>query len=83
MRSHARRTVQLGVLVAAAFDKAARYSADPREVSHQATQAVAHMLRGARRLGRIGASPARSACGVMPDWGSRASPKPGGPLSAA
>lgn len=37
----------------AAFDGAARYSTDPREVSRLATQAVAHLLHHARRLGRI------------------------------
>jgi hypothetical protein len=40
-----RRTAQLGEVVAAAFDRAALYSSDPREVSRLATQAVAHLLR--------------------------------------
>jgi hypothetical protein len=44
MRTHAHKTAQLGELVVAAFDEAARYSADPREVSRLATQAVVHML---------------------------------------
>jgi hypothetical protein len=48
MRTHLRKTAQLGELVVAAFDEAARYSTDPREVSRLATQAVAHMLRRAR-----------------------------------
>lgn len=49
MRTHVQKTAQLGELVVAVFDKAARYSVDPREVSRLATQAVAHMLRRARR----------------------------------
>lgn len=49
MRTHVHKTAQLGELVVAAFDQAARYSTDPREVSRLATQAVAHMLRRARR----------------------------------
>ena len=43
-------TARLGELVAAAFDEAARYSADPREVSRLATQAVRHLLRRAGRM---------------------------------
>jgi len=53
MRTRVHTTAQLGNLVVAAFDGAARYSTDPREVSRLATQAVAHMLRRARRLGPI------------------------------
>jgi hypothetical protein len=43
------RTAPLGELIAAAFDEAARHSADPKEVARLATQAVSHMLRRARR----------------------------------
>jgi hypothetical protein len=43
------KTAKLGELVAAAFDRAAQYSSDPREVSHLATEAVLHMLRRARK----------------------------------
>jgi hypothetical protein len=43
-------TAQLGDLIAAAFDEAARYSADPREVSRLATQAVRHLMRRAGRM---------------------------------
>lgn len=50
MRTHAQKTAQLGELVVAAFNEAARYSADPREVSRLATMAVTHMLRRARRI---------------------------------
>lgn len=49
MKNHAPRTTQIGELVAAAFDVAARYSTDPREVSRLATRVVSHMLRHGRR----------------------------------
>ena len=49
MRDVVRKTAQLGEVVAAAFDKAAHYSRDPKEVSRLATQAVAHILRPQRR----------------------------------
>ena len=49
MRVPARKTVQLGELIATVFDKAALYSSDPAEVSRLATRAVAHMLRQAKR----------------------------------
>ena len=50
MRTHVHKTAQLGELVAAVFDQAARYSADQREVSRLATLAVAHLLRRARKI---------------------------------
>ena len=50
MRTYLHKTALLGELVVAAFDNAARYSTDPREVSHLATQVVAHMLRRAPRM---------------------------------
>jgi hypothetical protein len=45
--------ITLGDLVAAAFDAAAHYSSDPKEVSRLATQTVVHMLRAnsARNIG--------------------------------
>jgi hypothetical protein len=52
-------TVELGDLIQAVFDEAARHSTDPREVSRLATQAVAqllyrHLLKKTRpRPGRI------------------------------
>ena len=46
-------TAPLGDLVAAAFDEAARYSADPREVSRLATQAVRRMVRRAVRTSSL------------------------------
>jgi hypothetical protein len=49
MRTHVHQSAPLGELVVAAFDEAARYSADPLEVSRLATQAVGRMLRGAQR----------------------------------
>jgi len=54
VRSHVHRATQVGELVVAAFDKAASYSSDPREVSRLATQAVAQMLRRARRHAAAG-----------------------------
>jgi hypothetical protein len=50
MRARVRKTAQLGEVVAAVFDKAAHYSADPKEVSRLATQAVALILRPQRRV---------------------------------
>ena len=49
MRALVRKTAQLGEVVAAVFDKAALYSADPNEVSRLATQVVALILRPQRR----------------------------------
>jgi hypothetical protein len=37
-------TVEFGDLILAIFDEAAQHSADPREVSHLATQTVASVL---------------------------------------
>ena len=45
MRKKPHRTVQLGELVVAVFDEAARFSTDPQEISRFATQTVVHMLR--------------------------------------
>ena len=59
MKTFTRRTAPLGDLVVAAFDGAARLSADPREVSRLATLVVKHLLVRGRRMGRIPA--ARSA----------------------
>jgi chaperonin GroEL (HSP60 family) len=42
------KTVQLGALVVAAFDNAARYSTDSRTVTHLATRALMHILQRAR-----------------------------------
>ena len=49
MRTNVDKTAQLGELVVAAFDEAAQYSSDPREVSRLATEAVMHMLRRPRK----------------------------------
>ena len=49
MKTHVHKTALLGDLVVAAFDEAARHSADPREVSRLATRTVARLLRRARR----------------------------------
>ena len=44
------KTVALGELILAVFDKAAEYSADPQEVSHLATQTLSHTLWQPLRL---------------------------------
>ena len=44
----ARGTAQLGDLIAAVFDEAARYSTDPKQVARLATRAVQHLLRHSR-----------------------------------
>ena len=44
------KTVSLGDLILTVFDKAAQYSADPREVSRLATQTISHMLWHAPRM---------------------------------
>jgi len=49
MRTTRRKTAQLGELVAAAFDGAARFSKDPLEVSRLGTLTVLRMLRQANR----------------------------------
>ena len=41
-------SVQLGELIAAVWDEAARYSDDPKEVSRMTTGAVTRMLARAR-----------------------------------
>ncbi len=50
MKTRTHATAYLGDLVAAAFDEAARYSADPREVSRLATLAVRQLMRRAGRI---------------------------------
>jgi hypothetical protein len=47
MKTALHRTASLGELVVAAFDKAARYSANPKKVARLATAAVVRMLRRA------------------------------------
>lgn len=47
VRTNKHNTVQLGELVAAAFDNVAQYSTDPREVSRLGTELVVHILRHA------------------------------------
>jgi hypothetical protein len=49
VKTQFRQTMQLGELIAAAFDEAALYSNDPWEVSQLAAGAVMHVLQGARR----------------------------------
>jgi hypothetical protein len=50
VKTQVRKTIPLGELILAVFDKAAQYSSDPREVSRLATQTVAHMLWRAPKL---------------------------------
>ncbi len=50
MKTQSQKTVPLGELILTVFDKAAQYSLDPREVSHLATQTVAHILLRGRNL---------------------------------
>jgi hypothetical protein len=38
------RTAPLGELVTTAFDQAATYSRDPKEITRLATQAITHLL---------------------------------------
>jgi hypothetical protein len=45
MREKVRKTAELGELIVAAFDIAAQYSADHREISHLATRAVMEIVR--------------------------------------
>jgi len=49
MKTQTRKTVPLGELILAVFDRAAQYSTNPREVSRLATQTVSHMLWRAPR----------------------------------
>ena len=48
MTADLRKTASLGEVVAAAFDKAADYSTNPKKVSQLVTRAVALMLRTQR-----------------------------------
>jgi len=53
MKTKIPKTVALGELILAVFDKAAEYSADPREVSRLATQTISHMLWHSPRLSTL------------------------------
>ncbi len=53
MKKTVRSTLHLGDLVVAAFDAAARVSADPREVSRLASLVVRHLLHRGHRVGRV------------------------------
>lgn len=48
MKADLRKTAELGEVVAAAFDRAAQYSTNPRKVSRLVTRAVALMRRTQR-----------------------------------
>jgi hypothetical protein len=45
MKKHGKKTARLGDLIAAVFDEAGRFSADPREIARLAAQAMDHLLR--------------------------------------
>jgi len=60
MRTQVQRSVPLGELILAAFDNAALYSTDPREISRLATQAVSDLLRHAPKLPLSRSSPSRN-----------------------
>ena len=58
MKKITRKTAQLGDLIAAVFDEAARYSTEPSEVSCLAAQAVKDMMRRARKMAVLPAASA-------------------------
>jgi hypothetical protein len=49
MKATLRKTAELGEVVVAAFDTAAHYSTNPREVARLATRSIAQILRPRRR----------------------------------
>jgi hypothetical protein len=49
MKATVRKIAELGELVVTAFDNAAHYSTNPKEVSRLATRAITHMLQPRRR----------------------------------
>jgi hypothetical protein len=60
MKKRVAKTMNVGDLVVAAFDAAAHYSRDARQVSRLATQAVVDVLRHAQRT----ITPSRTADGA-------------------
>jgi hypothetical protein len=48
MKTSGSETVELGQLIVCAFDSAANYTDDPKEVSRLATQALEHIFLHAR-----------------------------------
>ena len=67
MKTPVQRITQLGELVVAVFDAAARYSKSPLEVSRLATQTVAHMLRMRRTNAPLAAKKSASRPAVVAD----------------
>jgi hypothetical protein len=65
MRTHVHESAELGELVVAVFDQAARYSTDPRVVSRLATQVVRRMLRGAQKRPLSSPRPTLRLAGTM------------------
>jgi hypothetical protein len=72
MRTHVHHSAQLGELVVAAFDEAAHYSTDPRQVSRLATQAVGDMLRRAQGRQLLTSRPMRLRRSPLVDGGRAA-----------
>lgn len=70
MSANVQRTAQLGDLIAAAFDGASAYSADPNEVLRLAAGAVGQMLRRAAKTIPV-AKGQRHACMPSPTGGHR------------
>jgi hypothetical protein len=63
MQFRLHQMMQLGDLIAAAYEEAERVSSDPHEVSRLATGAIENMLRAARRVPRY--IPARAPDGML------------------
>ena len=61
VRGRMNKTASVGELIAAVFEEAAGYSADPREVSRLATHAVRHLMRHAQKIAAAPASALASA----------------------
>jgi hypothetical protein len=53
MKAHVHKRAELGDLVVAAYDEAARWSSDPREVSRLANKVVLHLLHAVPSRPRI------------------------------
>jgi hypothetical protein len=63
MQFRLHQMMQLGDLIAAAYEEAESVSSDPREVSRLATGAIENLLRAARRVPRY--IPARNPAGIL------------------
>ena len=61
MKTYVHKRAELGDLVVAAYDEAARYSSDPREVSRLTNKVVLHLLHALPSRPRILRSRPKSA----------------------